>query len=138
MCIYVIIYLSMNKYFLLISIVFALLLAGCQLKENYAMQYSFSSELITEADFQAKADGFELSLPLADFSCQPTEMKAALNRQGNNLTILINGPETTKRCSQKFSASVVGLKPTAYQLKVIYDREGQKQEILVQDFSVKQ
>lgn len=100
------------------------------------MQYSFSNEIIVESKLQPKADGLELEVPFADFSCDIKNIKAVLDRQADNFTLIISGNETTDRCSEKFSAEISGIKPGTYWLKVIYRQGDQDQQVLYQQFTV--
>ena len=100
------------------------------------MQYGFSSEITTENRLQTKADGLELEIPFADFSCDVKNMKAILDRQADNFTLIISGNETTNRCSETFSAEISGIKPGTYWLKVIYQKADQDQQVLYQQFTV--
>ncbi|HLC89794.1 MAG TPA: hypothetical protein VJG65_02430 [Patescibacteria group bacterium] len=110
-------------------IIFGLILAACQLKQNYTMQYGFSNEIITASQTSEAKDGFKIELPFADFSCDAKSFKAVLNRKENNFTITLNGVETQERCSQKFFAEVAGIKQGDYWLKIIYQKN--QEEILV-------
>lgn len=126
----------MRKIILAILALNLVLVTGCWLKESYSMQYSFSNEMVTENKLQPKADGLELEIPFADFSCDTKSMKAVLDRRGNNFILNISGTETQQRCSEKFSAEISGIKPGTYWLKVIYRQGDSDQQVLYQQFIV--
>nr|AQS29869.1 hypothetical protein [uncultured bacterium] len=100
------------------------------------MQYGFSGELITETKLESKPDGVYLEMPFADFSCDSKSFKASLDVSGKNLVLSLSGNETKERCSVKFYADIMGIKPGDYWLKVIYNKNGESQEVLYQEFNI--
>ena len=100
------------------------------------MQYSFTSELATETEFETKPDGIKLAIPFADFSCDQKSFKAVLNRTGDTFNLTISGTETDQRCSQKFSADISGIAPGSYQLRVFYLKGDQSQQAMFKDFTI--
>ncbi|MBI3291168.1 hypothetical protein HYZ76_02690 [Candidatus Falkowbacteria bacterium] len=111
-------------------------MSGCKLQENYAVQYGFSNEVITETKFVITKDGVDMEIPFSDFSCDPKSFKAVLERRGNEFTMIIQGTETQQRCNQKFSAEIRGISSGDYTIKVIYKKSGEEQEVLYRDFSI--
>ncbi|MDD2807734.1 MAG: hypothetical protein PHW95_04425 [Patescibacteria group bacterium] len=126
----------MIKKISLLLAVAAIILSGCQLKENYSVQYGFSNELETESTFIANKDGYELTSPFADFTCDSQSVKANLARNGNIFTMILSGTETTQRCSYKFFAKITGVNPGDYEFKLIYQRDNLRQQVMYQQFSV--
>jgi hypothetical protein len=126
----------MNK--ILILLIAVLILTGCNIKENYSVQYSFSNEIITAVKFATKAGGVNLEIPFADFSCDAKSFKVQLSRQEDTFTLTIKGQETLERCSQKFSAEISGIETGTYWLKVIYLKGQTRQEVFLQQFSLTQ
>jgi len=124
------------RYVLATILLILVLLTGCWLKENYTMQYSFTSELATETEFETKPDGIKLAIPFADFSCDQKSFKAVLNRTGDTFNLTISGTETDQRCSQKFSADISGIAPGSYQLRVFYLKGDQSQQAMFKDFTI--
>jgi len=120
----------------LISYFLIFLLAGCQWKENYVTQYGFTAEKISASVLEPTSDGFKLQIPLSDFSCLPASFKLYLDKNNNDLTMTLKGTETTEHCYYKFYANVSGAKPGAYQLKVIYQKAEENQEIFSQQFTI--
>ena len=123
-------YLMKKIYF--IFIIFGLILAGCNLKQNYTMQYGFSNEIIPESKFEETSDGFKLKIPFADFGCEIKKTKAVLERKEKTFTITIFDNQAAKRCSEKFFAEVTGIPKGEYWLKVIYLKETGQQEVFSQ------
>lgn len=124
------------KTLILTLLIFSLLLTGCRFKENYVMQYSFTSELATETKFETKTNGIKLEIPFADFSCEPESFKAVLNRSGDTFSLTIAGSETQERCSQKFLADISGISPGNYELRVFYQKADQSQQVVFQEFTI--
>ena len=126
----------MKKATLSILLISLIALFGCQLKENYAMQSSFSNEAITKTSLEVKDKNLSLEMPFADFSCDIKSFKPVLSRDNEVFTIILEGSETVDRCPQKFSAEITGLKPGDYWLKVIYRKAGQDREVFYQPFNI--
>lgn len=126
----------MKKTILLIFLISVISLAGCKLKENYAMQSSFSNEIITKTVLEVEGSTLTLELPFADFSCDIKSFKPTLDRQAETFTIVLEGTETTERCSQKFSTEITGFEKGDYWLKVIYRKGGQDIEAYYQPFNI--
>lgn len=111
-------------------------LSACQLEENYVMQYGFSNEIITETKFETIANGLKLEVPFADFSCDPQSFKGILDRKEKTFTLTLEGTETTNRCSQKFYANITGIQPGNYWMAVVYNKNGQKNQVVYEQFSI--
>lgn len=124
----------MKKITFLFFIIFNL--SACQLVQNYDMISSFTNEIKTETKVESKSNGLLLEIPFADFSCDISSFKSKLNREGDVFTLMISGQESTKRCSQLFSANIEGIEQGDYWLKVIYNKNGDQQEVLYQEFSI--
>ncbi len=112
------------------------LLAGCQLKENYSMQSSFTNEIITQTKLEIKTDGISVEVSFADFSCDLKSFKPTLSRDTDTFTISLQGNETTQRCPQKFSSEIKGIEPGDYWLKVIYQKGDEARQVVYQQFTV--
>lgn len=128
----------MKKNVVIILVVAAIMLSGCHLKENYSVQYGFSNELITDSIFKANSDGYELTVPFADFTCDSQSVKANLARKNNTFTMVLSGNETTERCSYKFFAKITGVTSGDYEFKLIYQRENLRQQVMYEQFTVAQ
>jgi len=120
----------------LLSCFFAFLFTGCQFKESYSMQYSFTNEIITQTILDLKDDSLEIEIPFADFGCELKNYKAVLERKEKDFILMISGTETENRCQAKFSAEISGIPAGDFWLKVIYDKAGDKQEVFYQPFSI--
>jgi len=114
----------------------SLFLVGCQLKENYALQASFTNEVITKINMEVTSDGVKVDIPFADFSCEPESFKPILERKSNDFIIILEGNETSERCSSKFSAKITGISSGTYWLKVVYKKGEEDQRILYEEFKV--
>ena len=125
------------KKIVLAVLILSFFLAGCKLKENYALQASFTNELTTKNSIEATSDGVVVSIPFSDFSCNPASFKPTLDRQGNDFIILLDGEETVERCSYKFSATITGVGSGNYWLKVVYRQGETDQQFLYEQFKVK-
>ncbi|MFA6215386.1 MAG: hypothetical protein WC768_02370 [Patescibacteria group bacterium] len=125
-----------NKFLFLALLFLAIFFTGCQLKENYAMQYSFSNEAAAQVKFEPKTDGVKIEIPFADFGCDPKAYKAVLGRKINTFTITISGTESAQRCAQKFSADISGMVSGDYTFKVVYQKGADKIEVLNREFQI--
>lgn len=123
------------KYFsiLFLAIFF---LSACGLKQNYSLQYSFTSAPTTETSVEATADGVKIEFPFADFSCDAASFTAALGRSNNTFILTLSGTETEDRCSQKFKASISGIPAGDYSIQMVYQKPEGDQQVLFRDFTV--
>ena len=128
----------MKKYFVIISIFFvaSLLLTGCNLKEEYAMQYSLINNLSTETKVESTPQGVKLEIPFADFTCNANSVKAVLARSQNTFTVTLAGAETAERCGQRFMAEITGVSKGDYEIKVVYLKGDREQQVLFEPFRV--
>jgi hypothetical protein len=129
----------MKKYItVFVLLVLSSLVIGCELKSSYSMQYGFSSEMTTETKIEPTAEGINLEIPFADFSCDSKSFKAVLDRdqQRNEFILNLAGNETEERCSQKFLAEITGISPGEYWLAVIYQKGEQQQQVLYEKFTI--
>ena len=126
----------MKRLILLFLFIVLSSLTACQLKENYAMQSSFTNEVIIENKVTPRADGLSLEVGFADFSCDITSFGPVLSRSGNSFKVILEGNETIKRCSQKFSANITGIQPGEYWISVIYKKADQEQQVLYEQLTI--
>lgn len=123
--------------FITILLIFSFSLVACQFKESYAMQYGFTNEIITETKFEPTANGVNLEIPFADFSCDPKSFKGVLDKKENTFTLTLEGTETTDRCSQKFYADITGMQSGTYWMAVVYKRGDSESQVVYEEFTIK-
>ena len=128
----------MKRFYFIIPIFISLVvLAGCELKENYAIEYGFSNELITQTTLRTVTSTVALETPFADFTCDVSSIKAAVARQNDTFTVTLAGTETSSRCSEKFSLQIHEIHPGTYWLKVIYNKTASQHEpVVYQQFTI--
>ncbi len=128
----------MKKYFVIITILLSasLLLTGCNLKEEYSVQYSLINDSGTVTKVEPTPDGLKLEIPFADFTCDAASVKAVLRRAENSFMMTLSGNETIERCGQIFLAQISGIRPGDYDLKVIYLKGAESQPVLFEKFTV--
>lgn len=124
------------RYFVL-TILALVVFSGC-LKENYAVQYSFTPTPTTETKVTPITGGVDIEFPFADFSCDTNSLKAVLGRTGSTYILTIQGNETEERCSQKFTAQIIGIEPGDYTLQLVYRSPQGDQQVLFNQFTVSQ
>lgn len=123
------------RYFSLI-ILTLIILSACSLREDYSMQYSFTSAPSTETKITPTADGVDIEFPFADFSCDAKSFKANLGRSNKTFIITLEGDETEERCSQQFIAEITGIKPGDYSLQLVYRTAQGDQQVMFNQFTV--
>ncbi len=116
--------------------ILAFVLTACNVQQNYAVQYTFTNEVTTETKVEQTSDGIEVTIAFADISCDFQNLGAVLERQSSDFFLRISGAETSERCSSKFSASISGIQSGSYTLHVVYDKNGEMQQVLTRDFTV--
>ena len=123
------------RYFSLI-ILALLILSACSLREDYSVQYSFTSAPSTVTNITPTADGVKIEFPFADFSCDAKSFKADLGRSNKTYIITLEGIETLVRCPQQFIAQVTGIKPGDYSLQLVYRTPQGDQQVMFSQFTV--
>ncbi|NUM25428.1 MAG: hypothetical protein HUU49_02255 [Candidatus Buchananbacteria bacterium] len=123
-------------YFFITLLFGTLFFSACHLKEEYAVQYSFINELSTVTKVEPTGTGLKLEIPFADFSCDVANVKGVLKREMNTFILTLQGNETDQRCSQKFAAEITGIKPGDYEIKVVYLKGDQEQQVMYEKFTV--
>lgn len=126
---------SMKKWYALTLCVMMLFLAGC-VRQNYSLQYSFDSKQLDDPIFGATDSGFEVALPLQDFTCQTESVKAVLEREDMQFRIILSGTETPRRCQTVFNAEIEGVDTGDYAVQIIYRVDGEDATILSSEFTV--
>ena len=124
----------------LFSCFFVFLFFGCQLKENYVTEYVFSDELVVLPKLQTEEGWLLVEIPFVDFSCKPETFKILLDRdkEKQEFLLVINGIETEERCSKNFYTKIFGISQGEYNLKVIYKKnENDQQVVMYKKFNIK-
>ncbi|MAF13354.1 MAG: hypothetical protein CMI53_00470 [Parcubacteria group bacterium] len=124
------------KKLLMITILSAVTLSACQLKENFAMQYGFTNEIVTESKLEPTANGLKVEVPFADFSCDVESFKGVLDKKDSTFTLSLEGNETTERCSQKFFADIEGMQPGTYWFAVVYQKGDDQNQVVYEQFTI--
>jgi hypothetical protein len=116
------------------------LFPGCQLKENYVTEYGFNDELVVLPKLQTEENRLLVGFLLVDLGCRRETFKILLDRDKNKqeFLLVINGIETEERCSKNFYTKIFGISEGEYNLKVIYKKsENDQQVVLYKKFSIK-
>lgn len=125
------------RYFSLI-ILALFILSACNLKEDYSVQYSFTSAPSTETKITPTAGGVDIEFPFADFSCDAKSFKADLGRSNNTFIMTLEGNETEQRCPQQFIAQITGIEPGDYSFQLVYRTLSGDQQVMFNQFTVSQ
>lgn len=110
------------KYFFTLLIVLALI-AGCNLQENYSMNYAFTDQVVSQTMFTTSTDGFSIRMPLLHIACDQAVAKATLERTGQHFDLIILDPNEQQDCMRQFSATVTGVLPGSYTMRVLQRTE---------------
>lgn len=111
-------------------------LTGCQIQENYTIQYGFTAQEGDKVVIEPISGGVNLEIPFSNFTCDAVSVQANIKRVGEDFILDLSGNETEDRCSQLFTAKVDGIHIGGYMLEVNYVKDGEPSRILKQQFSV--